>query len=201
MDLLNIWDAAQVSGAVGSVLASQSSNLGLAQKLLAHKTETIESSAEHELFRTGNHQAGKIAVYNKIIGQIDYLICYTASTNEVIGEIAAQLQLWRRVGGEHVQGLTTRMFFDYLLREYPAIISHPDQTPDSRGRFWISRMAEATARGFRVALFYSDARRVVWFDPSADTFQGWITAHSPWAISPTMADSASTASEQYLIAK
>jgi hypothetical protein len=186
-----------VSGDVGSVLASQPSNVDLVRELLAKETETIEESTEHKIFRTGEHQSGKIAVFNKPLNTLDFLIRYSAWNHDIIAQEVAQLQVWRRVGGLHVQGLTNKMLFQYLLREYPALISDPEQTPKGR-EFWLTRMAEATALGYRVALVYSDTREVIWFDPSVGTFMGWTESHIPWATSPRGAASISMA-EQHLI--
>jgi hypothetical protein len=65
MNVLQIWDSAQVSDHIGSALANESSNADLAQRLLSGKTEIIEYSTEHELFRSGDHKTGKIAVFHK----------------------------------------------------------------------------------------------------------------------------------------
>lgn len=197
MNALEIWGSAQVSGDMGSVLASQSSNADLAKSLLANKTEIIEDSIDYELFRTGDRQSGEIALFNKTLNMLDYLVSFSAWHHDIIAQEVAQLQLWRRVSSPYVQGLTRKVLFYYLLREYTAIINDPEQIPKGR-EFWLSRMAEATALGYRVALVYPDTRRVVWFDPSAGTFMRWTEAHISWAASPRGASSVAI-HEQYLI--
>lgn len=148
-------------------------------RLLKKKTDTIEDAPGYEIFRTGSNSDGNVVMYDKMGGHIDYMIHYEAYKYPWIGRTVSQIMLWRRQGSLYTKGLTTRMFFEYLLPKYHCILSDRMQTEDGK-KFWIDRMAEATTRGLRVGLAGMDQKKVIWYDPSASLYLAWLTTNNGW---------------------
>lgn len=177
-EIIPFFESPQMVSVTDFGLTDPITNKKMARDLLKKKIEVIEDSVDYEIFRNGDERNGNIALYNKQEKILDYLIHYTTNNYSQIWSTVTQLKLWRRRGSPYVQGVTKKIFFNYLLQRYPAIMSDGQQTDDGRN-FWMDRMAEATTLGYRVALVNLNHRQVLWYDPT-ESFLNWMQKNQGW---------------------
>ena len=150
-------------------LKDAATNRSLATRLLKKKVETIDETADWILFRAGDDRKGNIAMISKGTEKIVYLVHYERRVRKGMGTFVTQLKLWRDERSPWVVRITDRIFFDYLLKKYGAIMSDAQQTPDGRS-FWIRRMSIAAAKGMKVGIADMNARKIRWFEGPLNTF-------------------------------
>lgn len=178
-EIEGIFESPQIVGPTDFELSNPVRNRVLADKILKKASETIDDRPNYVIVRAGDERNGNIALIDKAMRRIDYIVHYHRANYAFLSTTVTQLMLWRRRASPWVQGLTRRIFFDYLLKRYPAILSDGQQT--ERGReFWENRMAEATTLGLRVGLANLNTKQVIWYDPSGGAFTGWMSDHSEW---------------------
>jgi hypothetical protein len=142
-----------------------------AKELLAKKQETIIDEEGYEVFRTGSEVNGNIILYNKKTTKIDYLVAYEKIKVSAVGTFLTQVKLWRNLGPYNT-GITSKIFFEYILKRSDGIMSDAQQTP--RGKeFWMQRLSQAYGKGLKVGLLNLNLRDVNWYDPSTD-FEDWL---------------------------
>jgi len=104
-----------------------------AAALLPRVTEIIEETPDYKIFRTGDDYNGWIVLYNKQDKTLDYAIKILVKNWKWANlKTVTQCVLWRNANSPFIRGLTVRMFFDYLLKKYSAIMSDSLQTIDGR---------------------------------------------------------------------
>lgn len=152
------------------------------KNVIKKQKEIIQDTADWTLFRSGNKLNGNIVLYNKKTGKGDYAVRYSSKDYKFIGETVTQLLLWRSPTSPYAIGITKNIFFNYFLRNYPAILSDAKQTIDGK-EFWIQRMIEAVGLGYRVALANLNTHKIIWYNPDKDgDYEDWITKNNGWGI-------------------
>jgi hypothetical protein len=166
-----LTDSPQFVGGTEFGLDNPIFNSKRAKKLLAKKQETIIDEEGYEVFRTGSDTNGNIVLYNRTSKKIEYLVAYEKIYVSAIGTFLTQVKLWRSFG-PYSSGITSKIFFEYLLTKHDGIMSDAQQT--KRGQeFWIQRLAQAYGKGLKVGLVNLNQRDVNWYDPSTD-YTDWI---------------------------
>lgn len=147
------------------------------------KVETIEDTDDYVIFRTGTEKNGNIVMYDKKDDLIIYFVQLEQKTISKIGSFVTQLALWRDKNYPTTQGITSRIFFGYLLQKYKAIMSDAQQT-ENESSFWRDRMGEATKKNYSVGLVNLNTRIIIYFDPNKETYPNWIKRHKDiaWGI-------------------
>lgn len=159
-------------------------NRELASKLLKKKKELIQDSDDYEIFRTGSDRNGNIVLYNKESELIEYFVAYEALSFSGLGSYVTQVKLWRHTDSRIAIGKTSEIFFGYLLNKYKSIMSDSQQTRDG-AKFWRSRLAEATGKGYRIGLANLNSKEMIWYDKKTDgLYQYWIKSleNKAWGI-------------------
>lgn len=151
------------------------------QNHLKRKKVIIDSSDDYDIIKTGNNNNRSIILYDKNNMLIDYWVRFKRfGFKSIGGSFITQTQIWRRDGSPWVQGITRKMFFDYLLKHNKAIMSDSMQTVDGK-RFWIDRMAEATSRGLYIGLANLNLKQIEWFEGNSSNYRNWIKSKdSAW---------------------
>jgi hypothetical protein len=174
-----ITESPQMVGDTNFNLDDDAANAKLAKSLLKKIQEIIIDDSEYQLIRTGTDTNGNIALITKDqLPKINYLVRYETKNYSSIGSTVTQVLLWRRLSGAGVIGITAKVFFDYLLKKWPAIMSDGQQT--ARGKeFWITRMQDATNRGFKVGLANLNLKDIIWYNPK-ESLEDWLKANNGW---------------------
>lgn len=151
-----------------------------AQEFFKKKIDTVEKTDQYEIFITGDYINGNIIQLGND-GLIHYFVRYKVTPNSTIGKSVTQIALWRMKGSGINQGLTTRMFFDFILSRWEVISSDGLQTANGRD-FWIRQMAIALLnRGHKVGIFNASHRTMVWCDATDTTeFNKWLQDQNAW---------------------
>lgn len=151
-------------------------NHQFAARLMKRVAEIIDDTPDSQLIRTGNLMNGWIMMYDKQDQSAVYAIQYQTRHWRLLPTTVTQCVLWRKRGSVLVRDITRRVFFDYLLKKFPAIMSDALQTSDGNG-FWIDRMGEAVARGLRVGIVTVPHRQIDWLDPGQENLHSWLARH------------------------
>lgn len=122
--------------------------------------QVVEDNERYEIRR-----AGSPVVYfymlEKPHGTLVYFVKCEIVDVPYVGKTVTQVALWRDQKFASTQGITKKIFFDQLLKEWPIIMSDEAQT--ERGRdFWVSRMATAAEKGLRIGLVNTREKTVDW---------------------------------------
>ena len=174
MRLHDLTEAPQRVAPTTFDLDNPGTNQQHAHRLMPKITEPIDETQDYTIFRTGDGHHGWVALYNKHTDRLDYTIQYQARNWNWLGQTVTQCILWRDPSSPYVRGLTIKMFFDYLLKRYPAIMSDRQQTTQGND-FWQARMTDAVMRHHRVGIADMNARRMNWYDPATDgDYQTWF---------------------------
>lgn len=170
-----ISESPQIVDSTDFDLNDNSKNRKLANNLINKKTKILEDNKEYKLFVTGDGINGYIILIDKNSGLIDYLSKYEKTKFKSIdGHFITQVKIWRRIGSIHVQGLTTKVFFDYYLKQYKAIMSDKLHTLDGK-KFWMDQMAKAVKLNHKVGLIDMNTKKIDYFKSSYETFNGWLS--------------------------
>ena len=153
-------------------LDNDTENRRFLRSLMKKKKTIIEETDDYLLFRTGNAD-GNIVMYNKQTARMDYWVRYTTITKSEIGKTVTQVGIWRKRGSPINQGITERMFFDYLLKYWPTVMSDSEQTLYGQ-TFWFNMLAKAYNRGYKFGLVNLNHRATDWFDSTQQSFDDWI---------------------------
>jgi len=183
----SIYESPQMVPNTEFGLSKDASNEKFAAELLKKRKHTYEETDDKILFKTGDGVNGYIALLNKGSSLLDYVIKYEGSKRKALGRAVTQVMIWRRRGSPYVQGLTRKVFFEILLKEWPAIMSDRQQTEDGM-MFWDDRMAEATTMNLKVGLFHEGGAPIEWFDGKPKDYQKWIRSHEGWGDSHKFTD-------------
>lgn len=177
LDEIIFFESPQMVGPTNFALDNPAQNSAMAKSLLKKMVETIDETPNYILFRTGDDYNGNIALVNKTNNTLGYLVHYRQARYGFLGTTVTQLKLWRNLAEPHAIGVTSKIFFDYLLKKYPAILSDGMQTEYGK-RFWITRMGEATLSGYKVGLANLNTNTVIWYD--GQDYQTWIQDNDGW---------------------
>lgn len=142
-------------------------NRALVARQASRVTEVIEQSADYRIVRTGDGNHGWIFLDNIANQTADYVVQYAARRWNWLPLTVTQCLLWRNPGSRFVRHLTARMFFDYLLIRFPAVLSDRLQTENGHD-FWIMRLVDAIGLNHRVGIVNMSQHQVTWFDPATD---------------------------------
>lgn len=175
----SIYESPQLVPGTDFGLDKEASNEKFATSLLKKLKHTYKDDEDTILFKTGDDVNGYIALLNKSTSLLDYVIKYEGSNRKALGKAVSQVKLWRRRGSPYVQGMTRKVFFDILLKEWPAIMSDTQQTQDGM-LFWDDRMAEATTMNLKVGLLREGGSPIEWFDGKPKDYQKWVRSHEGW---------------------
>lgn len=136
--------------------------------------EIIEDSTDYRIFRTGDKNNGWIILENYSRQTVDYVVQIKAKNWNWLPLTATQCILWRDPSSPYVQNITTKIFFNFILQNYPMIMSDKLQT-DNGQQFWLRQMATATTRNYEVGVANLNLRQINWYVPATDgAFQDWI---------------------------
>jgi hypothetical protein len=103
------------------------------------------------LYRLGNKSEGFMFTWNTELQLIGYFVHYKVKSTKFHGLSVTQTALWRNLLDADSSGLTNKVVFSILLKEYPAILSDKIQTGKGKD-FWISLMTKALKLGHKVGL-------------------------------------------------
>jgi hypothetical protein len=177
-----IFESPQVVSPTDFDLGDTIINKKFAKTLLKKVRETIEDTADYSLLRTGDDNTGYIAIYDKYLKMLAYIVKFETDNLPFIGRSVTQIALWRMLGNPNVVGKTQEIFFGYLLQHWSSIISDGEQTEDG-SKFWKDRMGEADRKGYRVGLANIETQSIEWKDPSVNVTE-WILKMGAWGKSP-----------------
>lgn len=173
MKFSEIYESPQIIKATDFGLNDPEKNKILATKFLADKQEVIRETDDHVLFTTGTDKQGNVVMIDKKKNYVVYLIEYVSKKSNIFGNTVTQVILWRKTIS-HTQGITDDVFFGYLLKKYPAIVSDGQQTEDGK-RFWINKMIVASKNGYKIGLINNTKKQMDWFDPTTEDITTWLT--------------------------
>lgn len=142
-------------------------NKKFAADQLTKASEIIEDTADYKMIRTGDGNNGWIFLYNISKQTADYVVQYKARNWNWLPQTVTQCVLWNNPASQLIRNATTRMFFGYLLQNYPAIMSDRLQT-DNGHRFWQRRMADAANRNYHIGVANTVKHTVNWYDPTGN---------------------------------
>jgi hypothetical protein len=152
-------------------------NKRFAADKLARQTEVIEQRPDSRIIRTGDGHRGWIMLYNDAQQTADYVVQYATRRWPFLNSrTVTQVEIWRDPTSPFAAGVTKRMFFDYLLARYGAIMSDRVQTPQGHD-FWQTRLRDAVQLGLHAGVVGLNEKQVRWFDPAAgQTLAQWLAA-------------------------
>jgi hypothetical protein len=143
--------------------------------------EIIEDSADYRIFKTGDKNNGWIILENYSRQTADYVVQIKSKNWNWMPVTATQCILWRNPASPYVQNITTKIFFNYILQNYPVIMSDKLQT-DNGQQFWLRQMANAINRNYEVGVANLNLRQINWYDPKNDGFfEDWIKNQKTFA--------------------
>jgi len=151
-------------------------NRKFVNNLLPKVKEIIEDTPDYQVLKTGDGISGWIFLYNIERKTADYVIQYrTKAWGKWLPITVTQCVLWRNPTSLFARGITNKIFFNYLLKTYPAIMSDKLQTANGHD-FWTVRMTEAQAAGFKVGVADVKHRKMNWFEGSgANNYAEWMS--------------------------
>lgn len=118
----------------------------------------LENSGQHELISYGAIGNGTIALYDKVMKRLVYVV-ETSTVNTPLGNASCQIKLWRDDRSGIVNGITQKVFFERILEKNKLVVSDAEQTNFGR-RFWIQIMAKAYSEGKTVGLVNMESREI-----------------------------------------
>lgn len=175
-----LFESPQIVSPTDFDLKNPDKNKELADEILSKAKEIIRETPDYYLVRTGDlNNKGYIAQISKSSGLITYMIKYETSQNKLIGRFVTQVALWRDLLEYGInKGLTTEIFFDYLLPVTGTIISDNEQTANGRD-FWLRKLAEAHNNGLKIGFINTTKNVLEWYDSSV-SFKNWLLSKNAW---------------------
>ena len=144
--------------------------LNIAWGIELHKRikETFYQKGDDIFYMTGDGTKGYLVLQSTKDMYIDYLVRYEVKKVDGLGKFCMQTVLWvsdspRTMGMEN--NISSKGFFDILLKKYHRIISDKEQTKDGQ-RFWRKRMSIANQMQLKVGYIQVGLNKIDWFDPS-----------------------------------
>lgn len=174
-----VSESPQFVGTTDFNLDDTANNKAFAARCITKVSEVIEKNNNYEISRTGDSYHGWMFLYVYATQTVEYVVQYERENFKWLAPTVTQCLLWRATASLYTKNLTQRMFFDYLLPRYGAIISDTQQTKDGY-RFWGDRMSDAVSLGHFVGIADMRDHKVDWFDPSSASFREWFS------IKPTL---------------
>jgi len=154
-------------------LDDDDANLAFTKKQMKRVAEVIRATPDYQLVRTGDGNTGYFLLYDNVTQLSDYVIEYHAKKWSWLPRTVTQCLLWRRLGSVSNRGITAEVFFDILLPRYGAIMSDRLQT-EAGHNFWIDRMADAVAKGYKVGLANMNMHKVDWYQGEYRGVVAWV---------------------------
>ena len=182
-----VYESPQLIGPVKFGVEKSAGNSAMVDKL-TRNGQLINKTSSHEIVLTGNWQKGELGRIDTRSHKLDYYVAYETKTYGFLGKTVTQIAVWKPETSLD-RTVASDIFFNYLLKHFPSVISDQKQTDHGR-RFWIARMKEATQRGMTVGLVNMNDKSYELFDKSKMSFDDWIekqdSAWSPLARSTAM---------------
>lgn len=126
-------------------------NKNFAEKQINKVVDIIEDTSDYKIVRTGDNEKGWIFLYNINKKTADYVIQIKSKNWKWLSKTVTQCVLWRNPNSPYSRNVTSRVFFNYLLLNYPAIMCDYQQT-DNGHDFWIARMNDAVNLNYKVGI-------------------------------------------------
>lgn len=141
--------------------------------LKKRKEVIIDEKPKYEVFKTGDDNTGEIVLNNIEDDIMEYFVQYEVKKIGKMGTFVTQVKLWRQIGGLYSKGMTQKIFFEYLLNKYIAIMS--DELQTARGKeFWYNQLGVSLGKGYHIALANTNTNNIVWYDKTKDgTMHEW----------------------------
>lgn len=178
-----VVESPQMVGNTNFDLDNDDHNIKFAKELLKRKVELIKDDSRYEVIRSGDDRNGNIALITKSDPpKINYRVKYTTKHIKGIGNAVTQVLLWRNPRGIGTIGITSEIFFGYLLNKYPVVMSDKQQTEDGR-RFWETRLQEAIIKGYKIGLFNENTKGIIWFNGDQEDYEQWLKDYNGWGNS------------------
>lgn len=109
--------------------------------------KTISTSNKKEIFRVDENAV--VYRYKNSLVCLDYKdecityrMKFEINKNSKLGQFVWQSSLWRDINFINTKPLPKKMFFGYLLKEFPVVLTDSVQSFDG-ARFWVSRILDA----------------------------------------------------------
>jgi hypothetical protein len=104
----------------------------------------------------------------------DYVVQYKLKNWSWLGKSITQCVLWHNPRSPYIRGVTTRIFFNYLLFNNQIIMSDYQQTIDGHN-FWLKRMNDAVNMNYKVGIANVITRTVFWYNKNQfNDIEDWI---------------------------
>lgn len=102
-----------------------------------------------KLYSFGDNENGWYVLWHPVDEEVLYFVQYKSVRHAGI-KFGRQILVYRQAGAKY-RGIVERVFFDYLLPRFKALISDQDQTVWGR-RMWVYLADEAFGKGLHVYL-------------------------------------------------
>lgn len=155
-------------------------NKNLANKLLKDsRIRTLDNIDSHAtLYRTGN----TIFLYHKKAEKIIFCLTFKiTSYRKHIGRVLQTRGLWSSRLYRQTEGLTRKVFFEYLLPETGTVITDSEQT-DLGARYWGQKIAEALRMNKHVNYIDFNTNKVKKIQ-SIEDLENILKTDKPWGRS------------------
>lgn len=175
-ELESIAESPQMIEPVDFNLNKVTSNRKFAQELAKKNKETLEDTPNDTIFRTGDLKSGYIVRVDKETGLITYLVKYDGKKIGPYKSRVTQTAVWRKIGSG--RGITTKIFFDYLLKHFDTVMSDTQQTEAGKN-FWLDQLADAKNKGLHIGLYIQSHGNTLPYDRSKP-LQDWLDEVDGW---------------------
>lgn len=151
------------------------------QYLSDDKKEVIEDTDEYIFIKNGSKNSGSFSMISKDDGLIKFYLRYKEKDWGLIGKSVTQIALWRFPTFLRNVGLTSKIFFDILLKRWDTIISDDRHTWNGR-RFWEGVMGEASEKGYDVGYYNSKdiINTLNFYDGNPNHLSFWMHDNYKW---------------------
>lgn len=126
-------------------------NARQAKEQLKKFKEIIQETDEFIFFRTGSNVEGTYVLISKVSNLIDYFIKFETNNSIILLTTVTQVALWKRLGGTYIRNITSKVFYDILLKKWKTIVSDSQQTKDGY-KFWVQRLRESYEDGYIIGI-------------------------------------------------
>lgn len=180
---LHCFSESQIVNDTDFYLNDSIMNAKIAREENKKPKKVIEETDEYILFKTGNDIEGTIVLYIKKSYLMDYYIKYKTERHIVFDKTVTQIVLWRRIASPYAANITSRVFFDVLLKEWPTIISDTEQT--IRGyEFWVRQMAIAYGKKYTIGIVDTRNYDITIYDGDKNYIGDWLKENDVFGNGP-----------------
>jgi hypothetical protein len=169
-----------IAGKVTWGLEKTDKNKRQKNAILKKNPTVVEANNNGILYSVPNSKGGYFCFISKITGEIEYFMQYKDEILPILKSSATQIMVWNR---SSPTGTTTKVFFDYMLKEFNTMVSDDSQTVDGQ-RFWQRQLIEGIGRGFNIGML--DGSTMKNYDTITDyntwlqSVDGWGTTDAHW---------------------